>query len=111
MVFIQNKEHLEATERLLSRCSCMVGTPARYLLLLFDGVAPEAEGIAEHVFVVETAVTRDLSADEIGLFERFVCTGKLYFGHDQTIVLPVKLIDCERVASVGALHQIAMVVD
>ena len=56
---------------------------------------PQLKGVQPQVGVVVATVARDLIPDEIRLFEGFIRRGKLYLGHDQTLVIAIELIDLE----------------
>ena len=59
--------------------------------------------------VVETAVARDLTSDEMGFFVRFVLRRQLNLGHDQPLVIAIKLVDFKNMTS--AAHKPARLVN
>ncbi len=81
----------------------------RSSVCFWQSVAPKLKRIPQHLLVVESVVARHLRADEIGLFVGLVLTLQFYFGHDETFVVAVKLINLKHVFA--ATHQIAPFVD
>ena len=67
-------------------------------VFLWQSIAPDLEWIAPHLRVVESAVTRDLHADEVWFFEGFFLAVQFYFGHHQPIVVAIELIDLKSVS-------------
>lgn len=64
----------------------------------------------EQLRVVIAAVARHFLADEAGLCERLVLGAKLHLGNYESGVVAEELVDLERVAPVGRLHEPATLV-
>ena len=54
--------------------------------------------------IAETYISSDFGTDEIGLFVRFILAPKFHFGHHQTFVVTIKLINLE--GMVATFHEI-----
>lgn len=59
--------------------------------------------------IIEATVARDFPTDEIGLFERFVRSRELDFGHEESFIVAIELVDLERM--LAATNQIAGLID
>jgi len=64
-------------------------------------VAPEAEGTGHEGFVVEAGIARHFLTQEWGTVVGFVGSGEFYLCHDEAVVVAMKFIDLDGVASVG----------
>lgn len=82
----------------------------RDFIELFHVRNPNLERILPQMTVIVPTVTSHFFTDEIGLFERFIGRFQLYFGHHQSFVVTVELIDFKGMSALAA-HQEARLVN